>query len=298
MPNWEEIQKEWETTKITLAALAEKHDVKLGTLKSRKSRDKWSRGAPKKDATKTQKVATIPKRMQPIKEEYEPVVESDDLTDKQRLFCVFYIKSFNATMAAIKAGYSTHSAHVEGSRLLRHAKVGAEIRRLKGEMQQGVFIDAMDVLDKYIQIAFADITDFVTFGSVEKEARNPETGGVLLDDNFKPIMYRESYVDFKNHDVVDGTIITEVKQGRDGISVKLADKMRALYMLSKYFDLLSDSDKERLQEEKLKMDIAKTKAEVENLTSENNSHGGDDWVTALKEVAERRKQRRVTSHDN
>lgn len=51
MPNWDEIQKEWETTKITLAALAEKHDVKLGTLKSRKSRDKWSRGAVKKDAT-------------------------------------------------------------------------------------------------------------------------------------------------------------------------------------------------------------------------------------------------------
>ncbi|MEK5038780.1 hypothetical protein [Sporosarcina sp. FSL K6-3457] len=56
MPNWEEIQREWETTKITLAALADKHDVKVGTLKSRKSRDakdgnSWSRGAPGKDAT-------------------------------------------------------------------------------------------------------------------------------------------------------------------------------------------------------------------------------------------------------
>lgn len=51
MPNWEEIQREWETTKITLAALAEKHDVKLGTLKSRKSREGWSRDPTKKDAT-------------------------------------------------------------------------------------------------------------------------------------------------------------------------------------------------------------------------------------------------------
>ncbi|GKV55983.1 DNA-binding protein [Sporosarcina sp. NCCP-2222] len=65
MPNWEEIQREWETTKITLVALAEKHDLKLGTLKSRKSRDGWSRGAAKKDATiqkdatpKSEKVAT------------------------------------------------------------------------------------------------------------------------------------------------------------------------------------------------------------------------------------------------
>lgn len=63
MPNWEEIQKEWETTTITLAALAGKYDVKLGTLKSRKSRDAkdgnpWTRGAPKKDAT-IQRDATL-----------------------------------------------------------------------------------------------------------------------------------------------------------------------------------------------------------------------------------------------
>jgi uncharacterized protein YjcR len=53
MPNWNEIRNEWETSKITLKALAEKHAVKLGTLKSRKSREKWSRDA------------TNQKRMQP-----------------------------------------------------------------------------------------------------------------------------------------------------------------------------------------------------------------------------------------
>ena len=68
-------------------------------------------------------------------------------------------------MSAIKAGFARNSAHVEGSRLLRNAKVSGEIRRFKGEMQQGIFIDAMDVLNKYIQIAFADITDFVEFES-------------------------------------------------------------------------------------------------------------------------------------
>jgi uncharacterized protein YjcR len=53
MPNWDLIKKEWETSNITLKDLAEKHGVKLGTLKSRKSREKWSRDATKKDATKT-----------------------------------------------------------------------------------------------------------------------------------------------------------------------------------------------------------------------------------------------------
>ncbi|GAB3801589.1 phage terminase small subunit [Virgibacillus kimchii] len=62
MANWVEIRREWETSKITLAALADKHNVKLGTLKSRKSREKWSRDATgKKDATK-QQVATPEKQ--------------------------------------------------------------------------------------------------------------------------------------------------------------------------------------------------------------------------------------------
>lgn len=59
--NWDAIRKEWETSKITLKDLAAKHDIKLGTIKSRKSREGWSRDATKKDATKSKKVATSKK---------------------------------------------------------------------------------------------------------------------------------------------------------------------------------------------------------------------------------------------
>ena len=63
MANWDEIRRDWETSKITLKSLAEKYGVKLGTLKSRKSREGWSRDGPsKKDATqKGKKVATSKK---------------------------------------------------------------------------------------------------------------------------------------------------------------------------------------------------------------------------------------------
>lgn len=68
MANWDEIKLEWETTKITLAKLAEKHNVPLGTIKSQKSRDTkngnpWLRDATEKDATKTKKVATKEKQV-------------------------------------------------------------------------------------------------------------------------------------------------------------------------------------------------------------------------------------------
>ncbi|MGM0940349.1 MAG: phage terminase small subunit [Bacillota bacterium] len=62
MPNWDEIKNEWESSKITLKDLADKHDIKLGTLKSRKSREGWSRDPTKKDATKNEKVATPKKK--------------------------------------------------------------------------------------------------------------------------------------------------------------------------------------------------------------------------------------------
>ena len=66
---WEEIKLEYETTDITLKDLAEKHDVKLGTLKSRKSRESWERVAtvasatPKKPVKKKKKVASGEKKV-------------------------------------------------------------------------------------------------------------------------------------------------------------------------------------------------------------------------------------------
>lgn len=240
MPNWDKIRKEWETTKITLVALAEKHGIKLGTLKSRKSRENWSRGATKKDAT-------ISKRMQPKKEEKEPIVESDNLTDKQRLFCIYYIKYFNATKAYQKAyecAYTT--AMVEGHRHLRNPKINAEIDRIKAEQTNELKLDVRDLLQKYIDIAFADITDFVDFGQKDAPEVNAITGEPMLDENGDQVMYQYSHVNLKNADEVDGTIITEVKKGKDGVSVKLADRMKALEALEKYLGFMSEEQKARI----------------------------------------------------
>lgn len=121
-------------------------------------------------------------------------------------------------------------------------------------------LGAKDVLQKYIDIAFADATDFAKFGKKEVQAMG--AFGPLEDEDGNPIMVEVNYVDFIDSSKIDGTIITEVKKGKDGVSVKLADKMKALEMLSKYFDLLSENDKKRLQEEKLKAEIEKIRLET------------------------------------
>lgn len=275
MPNWDLIRQEYENSNITMKALAEKYGVKDSTLRSRKNREKWQRNATDKNATQRINVATKKQQNKTKKKNKatvkEPVIENDELTDKQRLFCVYYIKYFNATKAYQKAyecEYTT--AMVNGSRLLRNAKISDKIDRLKAEQANELKLDVRDVLQKYIDIAFADITDFVEFG--RETVADDETG----------LEYEVNKVKFKDSSEVDGTIITEVKQGKDGVSVKLADKMKALEMLSKYFDLLSENDKKRLQEEKLKAETAKAKAEAERLTKEDDDDNEeiiivDEW---------------------
>lgn len=245
--------------------IAAKYDVSLNTVKSWQQR-KWSNKD--EDASK-KSVHTKQKRVHTKKDTKEPVVESDELTEKQRLFCIYYIKYFNATKAYRKAyecAYST--AMVEGHRHLRNPKINSEIDRLKDEQTTELKLDVRDVIQKYIDIAFSDITDFVGFGSEEVVARN-ELGIPMTDDDGTEITYTHNFVNFKNADEIDGTILTEVKKGKDGVSVKLADKMAALNMLAKYTDLLSERELKQLREEKIKVDIAKTRSETKGTGSAN-----------------------------
>ena len=271
--------------------LAEKYGVSINTVKSWKQRYKWDR---KSVHTKEKKVCTQkesadkPKPSPRILEELE--VENEDLTDRQRLFCLYYVKSFNATMAAIKAGYAKESAHVRGAELVRNSKVREEIKRLKGLVQEEILVDAMDVINKYIKIAFSDITDFVTFGRREV----PVIGmyGPVKDENGDMLMETVSYVDFKESSQVDGSIISEVKQGKDGISIKLVDKKAALDFLTKHFDLLPDSFKRRIEEEKLNLDKAKLLLDVEKAKGENKAN---QHVDALKKKMAERKMKNGSS---
>lgn len=114
-----------------------------------------------------------------------------------------------------------------------------------------IFVEAMDVLQVYVKIAFADITDYVTFG--KKEVQAVGKSGPLFDEENNPVMKEISFVDVKHSDLVDGTVITEAKLGKEGIAIKLADKMKALEKLSQYFDLFPDSFKRKIENEKLKL---------------------------------------------
>ena len=232
-----------------------------------KSRDKW--GQDNKSYVIQQKNNKQQKQQRKQNsEKQEPLIESDELTDKQRFFAMYFVKYFNAAKAYQKVYECDYmTAKANGSRLQTNANLSEYIREIKKKMLNDKFLDARDVLQKYIDIAFADLTDFAKFGKKEVQAMG--AFGPLEDEDGNPIMVEVNYVDFIDSSEIDGTIITEVKKGKDGVSVKLADKMKALEMLSKYFDLLSENDKKRLQEEKLKAEIEKVRLEtkIDNVDS-------------------------------
>lgn len=69
------------------------------------------------------------------------------LTPKQRRFVDEYICDLNATQAAIRAGYSPHTATVQASRLLSNAKVFDAIAQAVEERAQRTVMDQDWVLD-------------------------------------------------------------------------------------------------------------------------------------------------------
>ena len=260
MTDWKKIREEWETSDITFVDLAEKHNLKTSTVRSRKNREKWQRNATNVATNKS----NATKKEEPIAEEVKSVLENENLTDKQRLFCLYYTKCFNATKAYQKAyECDEYSARVNGSRLLTNDNVRKEVNRLKqGKLNKAMF-DEDDLFQMYLDIATADINDFVEYGQ-EEVAYRADDGTPLLDDEGNEITYKRNYVNFKDSDAIDGSLISEISQGRNGVKIKLQDKMKAMEWLDKHIGLATEEQKLRIK--KLKADIERTEGNEEELS--------------------------------
>ena len=258
---------------MKLVEIASQLNVPAGTVRRWKSTYQWD-GEQKSERSDKKKANVRNEKdfsKENVADEVKEVLKNTELTDKQRLFCIYYIRCFNATKAYKKAyGADYATAVVNGSRLLGNAKVKSEILRLKQERLNREFLSESDIFQKYMDIAFADITDFTEFGNDEVE---------IILDNGERKNITVSHVNIKNSDEVDGTIISEISKGKDGVKVKLADRMKALQWLTDHMDLAT---------EKQRAEIALLRAKVETDEEEEvlddgfidalNGSAGEDWL--------------------
>lgn len=144
----------------------------------------------------------------------ESAAEKYGLSEQEETFCYHFYKSKNATQAALKAGYGSHYAYNAAYHILNKPRIKEFLRAIQAGACEEIFVDTLDIIRMWAKIAFADMNDYVVVSG----------GGVML----------------KGSNQTDGQVITEVKEGKDGITIKMADKMKALDRLSSYLRILPE----------------------------------------------------------
>ena len=81
------------------------------------------------------------------------------LNNRQEQFCFEYVKDFNATQAAIRAGYSSKGASVHASKLLGNANIQARIQDLQKDIQERSEITVDELIRELSNIARIDPID-------------------------------------------------------------------------------------------------------------------------------------------
>lgn len=100
----------------------------------------------------------------PAKAESQPATPTPTdtvLTDKQQRFVDEYMVDMNATQAAIRAGYSPHTANEQGSQLLAKLSIQRALNAARKEQQERTQITADGVLREAWNIVTADTRELV-----------------------------------------------------------------------------------------------------------------------------------------
>ncbi|MFA1820567.1 phage terminase small subunit [Virgibacillus oceani] len=230
MAKWEEIRGEWETSKITLASLAEKHNVKLGTLKSRKSREKWSRDATKKDATK-QKVATPQKNQR-----YKPGSRKGAGNPNP-------VKKFTErNSAAVKHGLFSRYIPKETLEIMDmlNKEDPADLIWDQIQIQYAAIIRAQEIM--FVE----DKGEIIKEVKKEKEFSSESGGGSETEWEFQFAWDRQaSFLNAQSRAISE--LRTSIKQ---------------------FLEMAHDDDERRLKLELMQANIDKSKAEAEKLSKE------------------------------
>ena len=233
---------------MKLVDIADQLNCSAATIRTWKNRYRWddneSETFQKKSETKRNVSKEKNRSETAIDDGTRETLQNDDLTPEQQMFCIYYSRTFNAAQSYQKAyGCKYESAMVRGSELLRNVKVRQEIERLKEIKRQQIIATEEDFVEIQMRIAFADAGNYATFGN----------NGI-------------NWVHIANSDTVDTQIIQEIKEGQTGVSIKLADKQKAIDWLTKYF-LMHPDDKYKAEFDKKRAEVKDDSAEqiLENM---------------------------------
>lgn len=229
--------------------IAKKYEVALSTVKSWKTRNKWQRN----NATKKKSMHTKVKSTRTKKEKVAPALpppelpDSDELNDKQKAFCLYYLQRYNATWAYQKVyGASYEVAMTNGGRLLRNAQIKSYLTKLKKQQSQELYATANDILLRYLKQATSDVTDVLSFKTKkrlvyykihDKDGPYEDAGGKFryepkIDpETGEQAYYYEHLITLKDSEDIDTSNIKSIRIDKGEPVVEMEDRQKAMQIL-------------------------------------------------------------------
>jgi len=149
------------------------------------------------------------------------------LTPKQEIFCLEYVVDFNASRAALAAGYSEKTAARTGSENLQKPLIAERIKELKKPKEDAPINLRERILSELTTIAFANAEDF--FEDVYEE--DEETGE-------KRFSYRQIKPDILKSKNIGA--ISSFEPSAYGTKLKVHDKQKAIEMLARHIGFFNE----------------------------------------------------------
>ena len=152
------------------------------------------------------------------------------LTPKQMRFVDEYLVDFNATQAAIRAGYSEKTANTIGAQNLAKLSIQAEISRRQKDLQRRTEVTQERVVKELARIAFANMADYL---HVETQTRTKDDGTEVV---YQIVVLSET----EDLSTDQRAALANVKQSVNGVEIKLHDKIKALELLGRHIGMFND----------------------------------------------------------
>ena len=160
-----------------------------------------------------------------------------DLTDKETDFVLYYLESNNATQSYLKS-YKINKkwAGIKGYQLLHKPKIESAIKKLKKIQKHALDVNPNLYVETLLKGASADIGDYIEFREEDVPILDADGSQMHDPDTGEPLYKKVNKMHLTDSAFVDTGVVTGIKQGRDGISITLVDKLKCLELLRKYFN--------------------------------------------------------------
>lgn len=139
-----------------------------------------------------------------------------ELNERQKKFCMEYLKDFNGSRAAVAAGYTKKNVRITAAKLLTNSNIQKQIALNIAKRSEKTKIDAEWVLTELSEMAFADIAEAY------------DENGKLKSIHDIPKHLRKMICDIDTIDVGEDSTVKRVK---------FCDRLKLIAQLGKHTDV-------------------------------------------------------------